>query len=116
MNIEDVRISLARDFSRFPAGRYLADGPFSGQEFREKHLVPALKKLGRAGRLVVDLDGVEGTGSSFLDEAFGGLVRDEGMEKSFLNERLEIRATEPDLLDFMRLAERYIENADSAGS
>jgi len=68
----DAMISIAHDFSRFPAGRYLSDGPYSGEKFRETCLTPLL----REGKSVtIDLDGVLGYGSSFLEEAFGGLVR-----------------------------------------
>ncbi len=70
-----IEIHIANDFSRVPAGRYRNDGPRSGEAFRQKHLVPALKK---ADKVAVYLDGVEGYGSSFLEEAFGGLVRVEG--------------------------------------
>jgi hypothetical protein len=65
-------ISIARDFSKFPAGRFYTDGPYSGERFRVEVLVPALDV---AETVVVDLNGVSGFGSSFLDEAFGGLVR-----------------------------------------
>jgi hypothetical protein len=67
-----VRINIALDFSKFPGGRYRRLGKFSGEEFREDRLLPAL----RAGEKVeVVLDGTAGYGSSFLEEAFGGLVR-----------------------------------------
>lgn len=72
-------ISVARDFSRFPAGRYYSDGPFSGERFRMEVLLPALKE---AETVVVDLDGVSGYGSSFLEEAFGGLVREKLVSRS----------------------------------
>lgn len=65
-------IDIAADFTRFPAGRYRSDGPFSGERFREDLLVPAMA----GGRpVVIKLDGAMGFGSSFLEEAFGGLVR-----------------------------------------
>lgn len=67
-----VTINIARDFSRFPAGRYLDDGPYSGAAFRDRYMKPALD---RGETLVIELDGVRGYGSSFLEEAFGGLVR-----------------------------------------
>lgn len=67
-----VHIDIAKDFSPTPGGRYRADGRWSGEEFRETFLVPAL----RAGNSVeVDLDGPLGFTTSFLEEAFGGLVR-----------------------------------------
>lgn len=65
-------ISLARDFTKFPAGRYKDDGPYSGELFREQYLIPALKS---DETIAIDLDGARGYGSSFLEEAFGGLVR-----------------------------------------
>ncbi len=65
-------INIARDFSRFPAGRYVSDGPYSGEAFRNDHLLPALKD---AHKVIVELDGARGYGSSFLEEAFGGAVR-----------------------------------------
>lgn len=65
-------ISLARDFTKFPAGRYKEDGPYSGELFRETYLAPALES---DEPISIDLDGARGYGSSFLEEAFGGLVR-----------------------------------------
>lgn len=65
-------INIARDFSRYPAGRFPSDGPFNGQLFRENFLKPALHEN---DVIAVELDGTRGYGSSFLEEAFGGLVR-----------------------------------------
>lgn len=66
---------IVSDFSRTPGGRFRADGPHSGEEFREDVLWPAL----RDHRVVeVDLSGTLGFGSSFLEEVFGGLVRTHG--------------------------------------
>jgi hypothetical protein len=65
-------INVARDFSKYPAGRFVDDGPFSGAAFRDRFLLPALQS---GQSVIVELDGVRGYGSSFLEEAFGGLVR-----------------------------------------
>jgi hypothetical protein len=79
-------ISIAKEFTQTPAGRYVTDGPYSGEKFREEVLVPAL----RSDQLVeIDLDGVLGFGSSFLEEAFGGLVR-VGFNAKDLRKRLRI--------------------------
>jgi hypothetical protein len=66
-----MKISIAQDFSVYPGGRLRADGDFSGEAFREDWLLP---NFGQEP-LEVDLDGTRGFDSSFLEEAFGGLVR-----------------------------------------
>ena len=80
-------ISIARDFSPSPAGRFPEDGPFNGEKFREEFLVPALRE---GGGVVVSLDDTNGFGSSFLEEAFGGLVRKHGFTQSELAAHLKI--------------------------
>lgn len=69
---ETVRIDVARDFSAAPFGRYPTHGPASGQRFRTDFLERPLRN---GDRVIVDIDGVTGLSSSFLDEAFAGLVR-----------------------------------------
>lgn len=88
---ETSEIIIARDFSRTPGPRYIRQGPFSGEKFRESLLVPALN----SARIVfVDLDGTSGFGSSFLDEAFGGLVRVHGMRPERLLGRLKLKSND----------------------
>ncbi len=85
---EHVKIDIAKDFSRFPAGRFRTDGRYSGERFREEFLVPALKKR---GTVTIIMDGVSGYGPSFLEEVFGGLVRAEGfVDKAKLLSRLKL--------------------------
>ena len=86
-------IDVARSFTPYPVGRTRSDGRYSGEAFREDHLVPAL----REGAVAVVMDGTKGYGSSFLEEAFGGLVRHHGFEPDQLRERLVIK-TEDSLL------------------
>jgi hypothetical protein len=85
-------ISIAKDFSPTPAGRYRSDGPFPGESFRDDLLLPALSKT--IGPVTVELDGTAGFGSSFLEEAFGGLVRS-GIDPRTLRERLRIESSHP---------------------
>jgi hypothetical protein len=73
----EITIDVAKDFSATPGGRFRSEGAWSGEEFREKHLEPALKK---AQVVYVDLDGPVGFTSSFLEEVFGGIVRVLGVE------------------------------------
>jgi hypothetical protein len=86
-----VRVS---DFSKCPAGRYRTDGAFSGQAFREDVLGPTLSKS--SGRVVVHMDGTLGYGSTFLEEAFGGLVRD-GFSTAELYRRLHVESSDSSL-------------------
>ena len=78
-------IRISSDFSRVPAGRYRRDGRFSGERFRDDFLVKALHEH---QRITVNLDGTEGFGSSFLEEAFGGLVRVRHLSSKELHQRL----------------------------
>ncbi len=68
-----MKINVGREFGRYPAGRYLSDGPYNGERFRTEFLVPALKS-GHA-HIEIDLTEARGLKSSFLEESFGGLVR-----------------------------------------
>ena len=62
-----ICINIARDYSKIPGGRYVEDGPYSGQDFREKLLLPKFQKAKQQGEtLQVNLDGEYGYGSSFF--------------------------------------------------
>lgn len=67
-----MKIVKVTDFSEFPGPRYKRLGSYSGEEFRDDFLIPAINNY---DDVVVDLDGAYGYGSSFLEEAFGGLLR-----------------------------------------
>lgn len=86
-----LHISIAKDFSEFPAGREPDDGPNSGQRFRDEILAPKLTSAGPEDYVEVDLDGTMGYGSSFLEEAFGGLVRAYKLTGTMLKVKLRIR-------------------------
>ena len=66
-------ILYVKDFTKFPGARYRELGPSSGEEYRDDILLPEIAKHGE--NLVVNLDGVFGYGSSFLEEIFGGCIR-----------------------------------------
>lgn len=97
-------INVGKDFSRYPVGRYLAEGNSNGQKFREEFLSPSLK----AGRVKVFMDDAFGYGSSFLEEAFGGLIRC-GFDKKILKDNLFIVTDDESL---SREIWNYIEDAD----
>lgn len=109
-----LEIDIARDFSRFPGGRYARHGKYSGEEFRNRKLAPALREaIERATRLVVRIDGVRGYGSSFLEEAFGGLVRVERIPASQVLSHLLIRADDRRFRIYQDLINRYINEAST---
>jgi hypothetical protein len=89
-NNREAAISVARDFSPHPGPRYVRQGPHSGEAFR-KRLVQLLRRF---DRVLVDLDGTSGYGSSFLDEAFGGLVSKEGFTADQVRRRVELKSDE----------------------
>lgn len=92
-----TNISIARDFSLKPFGRYPEDGKNNGQRFREDFLLPALRDFDRT---TVDLDDLPiELGPSFLDEVFGGLVRINGLTPQLLKERLVVKSEKSGYID-----------------
>ena len=107
--MKTIRIA---DYARSPGGRYISDGPYSGEWFREEVLRPALAEAIRTGeRLEVELDGTSGYGSSFLEEAFGGLVRKRAIAPDVIRQFLVITAKRPVYAPYRALAQRYINSA-----
>ena len=88
------KISVASEFSVYPGGRTPDDGPYSGEEFRDNFLIPYLKD---GKHVCVSLDGTRGYGSSFLEEAFGGLVR-RGFSQEELHRLLSFESARPGLI------------------
>lgn len=88
-------INIAKEFSRYPAGRFKTDGPYSGELFRESVLIP---NVAAGTGVCVDLDGVAGYGSSFLEEAFGGVVRALKIPKEKIHELIQITSTDESLV------------------
>lgn len=106
--MEYIKISIAKDFSRTPGPRLRGEGEFSGQEFFEDILdVKFSQALEEGKKIIVDLDGVVGYGTSFLEEVFGGLARKYTPEKVVNN--LEIISTEEEYLKTD--IKEYIEDA-----
>ena len=107
------KISIANDFSPVPAGRTRKDGPKSGEAFRDDFLTPALQRAEKEGEIVeVSLDGVEGLGSSFLEEAFGGLIRKRCYTAERLKKLLRFAAPkDPAYPPYIRLIQEYMSEA-----
>lgn len=96
-------ITLSKDYTRFPFGRYRRDHEVSGEAFREDILLPKLKAAVASGeRLTVSLD-VQGS-AAFLHEAFGKLA-----EHGFGPETCERHlAIVSDMPHYAILAQRYL--------
>ncbi|KRV69762.1 hypothetical protein AO721_04485 [Aeromonas veronii] len=83
-----ITIDVAKVFSPLPFGRYLTDGQNSATRFREEVLKKALNETSDA--VILDFSNVRiGVGSSFLEETFGGLVR-EGFDPEELKRRVHV--------------------------
>lgn len=99
------------NFSKTPGSRYRDEGEkaHSGQEFREDILEPNFKTaLAKNQKLLIDLDGTIGYGTSWLEEVFGGLARSWGKDK-VLN-ILDFKSEEEDyLIDDIK---QYINDAE----
>lgn len=69
-------LKISEKFSDSPGGRYENEGPFSGERFRDEILIPMLEEaIEKEEKILIDLDDLYGLPTSFLEEAFGGLIR-----------------------------------------
>lgn len=93
---------FVKDFSRTPGTRYRDEGEksHSGQQFREEYLKPSFDKVlsGEFDKLIINLDGTIGYGTSWLEEVFGGLTRE--LDPELVLKKIEfISEEEPYLID-----------------
>lgn len=104
-----IKISIANDYTKTPGSRYIVEGSFSGEDFREKILYPEYcRAIKENENIEVDLDGCYGYATSFLEEAFGGLVRKTG--KKGLLDIIEIKSN--DDLTLIGLIKKYVREAE----
>lgn len=81
-------IKVVVDFNPTPYGRYQEPDrgiEWSGERFRDEYLAPALKQY---DYVHVDLTGYNRYGISFLDEAFGGLIRESKLDSDTVLQKL----------------------------
>jgi len=108
-------LKISKIFSSTPGPRSRKEGSFSGQQFREEILAPAIKKaIDNNEILIVNIDGTAGYGPSFIEESFGGLIREDHIPYQTLIAHLQIVSIEePYLIDDankdMKDAESYSE-------
>ncbi len=108
--MEHINLTITKDFSSTPGPRYIHEGEHSGEKFRKEILFPRLKKVIEGNlKLLIDLDGTAGYGTSFLEESFGGLIREEHLTYDLIKTHIEIKSIEePYLLDDI---EHYLTDA-----
>lgn len=91
-----MHIDIGSQYSRLPAGRTPADGKFNGETFRERFLKSNLES---GKKIVIVLDNVLSFGSSFLEEAFGGLVRKYGFTAENIKSKIRFVSIDPFLVE-----------------
>lgn len=107
-SLDIVKVNVAKQFTKLPGLRYERLGRYSGEEFRQRFLIEPLRQ---GKTVIVELDGVRGYGSSFLEEAFGGTVRELQLEVEDALQRLKVETS----IDSWRLdVDEYIRTAKSA--
>lgn len=84
-----IEINIATDFSKFPTGRFPSHGDYNGEKFRKSFLVENIKNQ-EISLIIVNIDGVLMRGSSFFEEAFGGLIREEGISYETIKQKIKI--------------------------
>jgi STAS-like domain of unknown function (DUF4325) len=91
-----LKINIAKDFNRFPSGRFKRLGTTSGEGFRELFLETPLRE---GKKIIIELDGTIGYGSSFLEEAFGGLIRVLKISPVELKAKIHLVSEDPALIE-----------------
>ncbi|MCY4047514.1 MAG: STAS-like domain-containing protein [Candidatus Dadabacteria bacterium] len=105
-------LKIAEEFSPAPIGRYRSDSNKSGEAFRDDLLFPRIDKAIRENDvLVVDFEGMEGLTSSFLEEAFGGLISVKGLSAEAVIKALEFRPENSYFDPYIENVREYIRDA-----
>jgi hypothetical protein len=100
------------DYAPSPGGRFISDGEYSGEWFRDVILAPALRLAIENDQILdVRLDGTSGYGSSFLEEAFGGLIRHRVASPLAVKKSLNVIAGSPLFAPYKALADKYVASA-----
>ena len=102
-------ISVSKDFSPTPGGRLKVMGPDSGEQFRGRILSELKKSPPDTVKII--FDGAFGYGSSFLEEAFGGLIRSTKVSLSEARLRLILEANSKKNQTYVKEAWQYMEDA-----
>lgn len=113
---QNIKIAV-KDFSETPGPRRKAEGDFSAESFVEAILNPEFRKMdtNSASKMIINLDGTLGYGTSFLEEVFGGTARKKGVD--FVRNRIEvISMEEPWLKDEIKSYVDDVKNYSKEGN
>lgn len=106
----NLSLNIAREYSRCPGARYESEGDYSGARFREEFLLPKLKEAIETGVVLeVVLDGSAGYSTAFIEESFGGLIREDGLSLQEVKDHLRIISDED--LTYIDEIDFYLQNA-----
>lgn len=83
-----LTILRVADWTKTPGGRYRHITAWSGEEYRDKVLIPALDS---SDIVEVNLDGVHGYGSGWLSEVFEALIEKRGPD---VRSRIRLTSTQ----------------------
>lgn len=100
---------VVAEYTDMPIGRNGLDGPKNGADFRDNLLIPALREYRKVN---VDFNGTLGTTPSFLEEVFGGIVRNRFMSGDELLSRVNVvykfESVKNNVRKYINEAEAYI--------
>lgn len=105
-----IKIKISTEFSATPSGRTREEGEFSGEEFRDNLLIKKYKEAEEKNEILeIDFDDGYGFGTSFLEEAFGGMVRKYHIHGAL--ERMRFISEEDETIP--EYVEKYIKDAEA---
>lgn len=113
-----MEINIVKEYTDKPGARYESQGSNSGEKFRNQILYPKfIEAMEKNEELIVNLDGGYGYGSSFLEEAFGGLIRKLKNEKNTDYKRANeiIKIISKDNTTWIDKIKAYIDNEVKKG-
>lgn len=89
------KLSIKQDFSETPGPRYIFEGEYSGELFLKTVLLSRVNEaIKTKNKLLIDLDGTAGYGTSFLEESFGGLIRLHKVNLNNFKKFIELKSDE----------------------
>jgi hypothetical protein len=93
--MESINFKIAKEFSSTPGPRYIHEGPNSGELLRTTMFFDLFANAIQHNKMVVvNLDGPAGYGTSFLEEIFGGLIREHHLDYDQIISHLSITSEE----------------------